>query len=164
LFFGPAGAIVVGLLGTIGGASAGRRVAGAARHVLVADEEAAIRAAAHRLTTAAAAAMPTKISAWKRKAQVIAEKLTGATGNRAKLASFIERRFNDDIQHWNRKQSELENINVGEDDPVSLFERVLTQVRRAGVHPHHIQEPIRRLVEAMRAYLDQCRRFRVARA
>ncbi len=164
LFFGPAGAIVVGLLGTIGGASAGRRVAGAARHILVADEEAAVRLAAHRLTLAAAAVMPTKINAWKHKSQVIREKVTGAKGNRAKLASFIERRLNDDIQHWNRKQSDLEKINVGEDDPVSLFERVLTQVRRAGVHPHHIQEPIRGLVEAMKAYLDRCRHFRVTHA
>jgi hypothetical protein len=41
---------------------------------------------------------------------------------------------------------------------------LLTLIRRAGIHPHFVQEPVRALLDEVKNYLEACKRFRVAKA
>lgn len=163
LLFGPAGAIVVGVLGAMGGAAAGRRVVAKGRHLFVAKEETAVREGLRRVAESAEEAMPGKIQAWRCKSEMIANSLAGPNANQAKVQTAMVRRISDDIGHWIRKKSEIEALaRKCSGDPSSLFEKVLTVIRRAGIHAHHIQEPMRELAARMREYSDKCKRFRTA--
>jgi hypothetical protein len=161
LLFGPAGAIVIGALGAMGGAAAGRRAIALGRRLLVAKEETAVREGVRRVAETAAEAMPQKIQAWRRKSEMIADSLAGPKANQAKVQTAMGRSINDNIGHLTRKKAEIETLASDRTgDPRSLFERVLTLIRRAGVHAHHIQEPMQDLAERMREYSDKCKRFR----
>ncbi len=160
ILFGPAGAIVGGVLGATGGAAAGRRAVATGRRWLVADEEAAVRAGAHRVAEAAAQSMPGKIQAWNHKSERIADCLPESPTNQGKVRNELSRRVSDHIDYWVRKKSELEALVLDHGDaPDRLFDRVLTLVRRAGVHAHHIQEPLKELEKTMQHYLGECKRF-----
>ena len=163
VLFGPAGAIVVGVLGAIGGAAAGRRASGRGRRLLLAEEASAVRVAAHRVTEAAAEAMPGKIRAWVDKSHMTEDNLTGQRANQAKVQNIMRNRIHDHINYWIAKKDELERLALDDvTQPHVLCDRVLLLVRRAGVHAHHIQEPLRELAEKLHDYLNERKRFRAA--
>lgn len=163
LLFGPAGAIVVGLLGAVGGATAGRRAVAIGRHLFIAKEETAVREGVRRVATAAAEAVPEKIQAWRRKSEMVADSLAGPNINQSKVQAVMGRRISDNIEHLTRKKSEIEALASDRTgDPRSLFEQVLTLIRRAGIHAHHIQEPMQDLAERMREYTEESKRYRTA--
>jgi hypothetical protein len=163
LLFGPAGVIVIGMLGATGGSATGRRVVAKGRQWFVADQEAAVDAGIRRVAKAAAEAMPDKICAWSHKSELILDSLAGSKANQTKVQRAMNRRISDHIGYWTQKKTELEAFALDHADaPRRLFERVLTLVRRAGVHAHHIQEPMTELGKKMQEYLDDCKRFRTA--
>lgn len=156
LLFGPAGAIVISVLGAIGGAAADRRAVAKSRQLFVAEEETAVRAGVHRVAKAAAEAMPEKIQAWSHKSEMIADSLAGPKANQSKVQTAMGRRISNHIDHWTRKKAEIEALACDRtDDPRGLFERVLTLIRRAGIHAHHIQEPMQELAKRMQEYSDE---------
>jgi hypothetical protein len=162
LLFGPAGAIVVGVLGAIGGAGAGRRVVVKGKQLLVAEEDARVRAATRRVAEAAVEAIPTKVQAWTRKSELMLDSLSGSEPNQAKVQRAMNSHMRSHIDYWRQKGTELEALaNDRNLEPESLFERLLTLVRRAGVHAHHIQEPLKDLGKKMGEYLAESKRFRI---
>jgi hypothetical protein len=162
LLFGPAGAIVVGALGAIGGAGAGRRLVVMGRHWLVSDEDARVRFAGHRVAEAAEDTMPRKIQVWTEKSELMIDCLAGSNANQAKVQRAMSVHMSDHIDFWKQKRKELQVLtNDRSDDPQSLFERLLTLIRRAGIHAHHIQEPLKELGTKMQEYVAECKRFRL---
>jgi hypothetical protein len=163
LLFGPAGAIVIGGLGAVGGAIGGRRAAAIARRLLVAHEAAAVRDAVRRVAETAADAMPPKIEAWRQKSAMITDSLAGPKRNQTIVRAAMGRRMTEDIEHLIRKKAEIESLACDTtSDPGSLFERVLTLIRRAGIHAHHVQKSMQELAERMQEYSDKRKRFRAA--
>jgi len=161
LLFGPAGAIVVGALGAVMGAAAGRGAAAKGRQLFVAKEETAVREGVRRVAESAAQAMPQKIQAWRRKSEMVADSLAGPKANQSKVRAEMGGRISNQIEHWTRKRAEIEALACDRTgDPRGLFERLLTLIRRAGIHAHHIQEPMQELAERMREYCDKSKRFR----
>ena len=162
LLFGPAGAIVVGALGAIGGAGAGRRLVVMGRHWLVSDEDARVRFAGHRVAEAAEDTMPRKIQVWTEKSELMIDCLAGSNANQAKVQRAMSVHMSDHIDFWKQKRKELQVLTHDRsDDPQSLFERLLTLIRRAGIHAHHIQEPLKELGTKMQEYVAECKRFRL---
>jgi hypothetical protein len=163
LLFGPAGVIVVGLLGAIGGSMIGRRVVATGRTLLVDSEETAVRVSARRVAEAAINAMPEKLEAWREKQELVAECLSGADGNRNKLQKAMTCKMKDHIEYWTAKRTELQQLVLSaEDGPIDVVERLLLLLRRAGIHPHHVQEPMRELSDKLQIFIDACKRFRLS--
>jgi hypothetical protein len=103
-----------------------------------------------------------KIQAWNDKSVMIADSLAGPKANQAKVQTAIGRRIGDHIECWTRKKAEIEALASDRtNNPQILFERLLTLIRRAGVHAHHIQEPMQDLAGRMREYSSKYRRFRI---
>lgn len=162
LIFGPAGAIVVGLIGTIGGSAAGRRVASGGRMLFVADQESAVRTAARNVAAAAVESMPQKISAWRQKQELMGQCLSGPGISRTAMQAEMNRMIADEIDHWNSKKKDLENLAQSTDcEPRGLVEQVFLTVRRAGIHIHHIQDAANELADKLREYTSACKRFRI---
>lgn len=162
LLFGPAGAIVVGVVGAIAGSIAGRRLATAGRELFVFEESDAVRRAVRDVAEEALSAMPAKLEAWDRKAVILQSCFSTNHPNNVQIQSVMVERIEERIEYWKGKRKDLEAAAKGETDaPNSLTEGVLTLVRRAGIHPHHIQNSLAILGNRMKAYLDECRRFRV---
>lgn len=81
--------------------------------------------------------------------------------NQAKVQLAMSIRMRDHIAYWNQKKNQMEAlVNDLNQEPQSLFERLLTLVRRAGVHSHHIQNPLEELGTKMQEYSAKCKRFR----
>jgi hypothetical protein len=75
----------------------------------------------------------------------------------------MRNRIHDHINYWIAKKDELERLALDDvTQPHVLCDRVLLLVRRAGVHAHHIQEPLRELAEKLHDYLNERKRFRAA--
>ncbi len=92
---------------------------------------------------------------------MIADSLAGPKANQVKVQTAMVRRIADNIEHLTRKKAEIEALPSNHtSDPRSLFERVLTLIRRAGIHAHHIQAPMQDLAERMREYSEESKRFR----
>lgn len=161
LLFGPAGAIVVGAIGAIGGAGVGRRLVVLGRGSLVAEEAASVRGAVRSVAETAIGAMPAKIQAWTNKSELMLDSLSGSRPNQAKVQLAMGIRMKDHIDHWKQKKNELEAlVKDSNQEPQSAFERLLTLVHRAGIHSHHIQNPLEELGSKMQEYSAKCRRFR----
>jgi hypothetical protein len=163
LVFGPAGAIVIGALGAVGGAIGGRRVVAIARQLLVSREAEAVREAVHHVAETAADAMSPKLEAWKQKSAMVTESLAGPKRNQTIVRAAMVRRMAEHIEYLTQKKVEIELLACDTTgDPGSLFERVLRLIRRAGIHAHHIQEPLQELASKIHQYSDKCKKFRVA--
>src|ERR1017187_5521329 len=82
------------------------------------------------------------VQAWTNKSELMLDSLSGSRPNQAKVQLAMRIRMRDHIDHWKQKKNQLETlVKDSNQEPQSLFERLLTLVRRAGVHSHHIQEP-----------------------
>jgi len=161
LLFGPAGAIVVGVLGAIGGAAAARRLVVKGRQLFVAEEDARVRAAARRVAEGAADAMPGKIQAWVLKSELMRDSLAGSHANQAKVQFAMSHRMSEHIDYWSCKRTELQKLATNLNrEPKDLFERLFILIRRTGIHAHHIQDPLMDLGTNMREYEAECKRFR----
>jgi hypothetical protein len=161
VLFGPAGAIVVGLIGAMGGAAAGRRMIAKGRELLVAEEEQAVRAAARRVAEAAVEAMPEKVEAWSQKSGLLDQSLAGAGANRHRVHAAMMHRMRQHIEYWRCKKTQLEAVaSTGADSAQQFCERVLTLVRRAGIHPHHVHNPMAELGQTLERYQLESKRFR----
>ena len=162
LVFGPAGAIVVGIVGAVAGSMVGRRVAAAGRELFLFEESDAVRRAARGVAEEALNAMPAKLEAWDRKAITLKSCFSSDQPNSVQIQSVMVKRIEEQIEYWKAKRRDLEAAAKGQADaPSSLTERILTLVRRAGIHPHHVQTSLTTLADRMKAYLDECRRFKV---
>jgi len=72
------------------------------------------------------------------------------------------KRIEEQIEYWKGKRKDPEAAAKGNTDaPNSLTEGVLTLVRRAGIHPHHVQSSLTDLTNRMKTYLCECKRFRI---
>jgi hypothetical protein len=132
------------------------------RHWLVSDEDARVRFAGHRVAEAAEDTMPRKIQVWTEKSELMIDCLAGSNANQAKVQRAMSVHMSDHIDFWKQKRKELQVLtNDRSDDPQSLFERLLTLIRRAGIHAHHIQEPLKELGTKMQEYVAECKRFRL---
>ncbi len=160
--FGPAGAIVVGVVGAITGSMVGRRLAAASRELLLFEESDAVRRAVRDVAEEALSAMPAKLDAWERKAVRLKSCFSSDHPNSIEIQSGMVQRVAEEIQYWKGKRRDLENVAAGKSGaPVSLTEGILTLIRRAGIHPHHIQNSLTALGDSMKAYVGECRRFKV---
>lgn len=165
ILFGPAGAIVVGLVGAIGGAAGGKRLVSKGRELLVAEEEQAVRRAARHVAEEAVESMPQKLCAWAEKSELLCQSLSGPKANQQKMQNAMMRRIRDHIEYWKKKKTELETVTRnGEGEIVSLCEHVLTLLRRAGVHAHHVQDAMNDLGVKLQEYQRESKRFRTASA
>jgi hypothetical protein len=130
--------------------------------LLVAEEDTRVRAAARRVAEAGAEAMPRKIQAWTIKSELMLDSLSGSGPNQAKMQLAMSSRMRDHIAFWKQKRIELEAMaNDKNHEPQSLFERLLTLIRRSGIHAHHIQDPLKDLGTKMEEYVAECKRFRM---
>lgn len=162
LVFGPAGAIVVGIGGAVAGSMVGRRLAAAGRELLLFEESDAVRRAARGVAEEALSAMPAKLKAWDRKAITLKSCFSSDHPNSVQIRSAMVKRIEEQIEYWKAKRGDLEAATKGQTDaPNSLTERILTLVRRAGIHPHHVQNSLTTLAKEMKAYLNECKRFKV---
>jgi hypothetical protein len=106
--------------------------------------------------------MPAKLEAWDRKAITLKSCFSSDHPNCVQIQSVMVRRIEEQIEYWKGKRRDLEAATNGQmDAPNSLTERILRLVRRAGIHPHHVQTLLNTLAIRMKAYLDECRRFKV---
>ncbi len=160
ILFGPAGAIVIGGAGAIGGASAGRRLSGGFRRALLIDEESRVRRAIWELANAAAEAMPPKQDAWRRKIELFSQRLAGHA-NRCKVQEIMRRRLTEHLANWTKKETEIRAM-VGTSastDVILTANRLLTLIGRAGIHAYVVREPLARLLQLIKEYMEQSKRF-----
>ncbi len=163
VLFGPAGAIIGGLIGTSGGAMAGKRLIAKGREFFVADEEEAVQTAARRLAEAGAESMPKKLDAWAEKSEMLRESLSGPKGNQQKVEKAMMRRILDHVTYWDQKKTELQSAaHNGKGKAQSFCARVLTLIRRASIHPHHVQDPVKELLDKLQEYRNESKKFRTA--
>lgn len=162
LLFGPAGAIVVGVVGAITGSMAGRRLAAAGRELFLFEQSDAVRRAAREVAEEALSAIPAKLEAWDQKTAILRSCFASNHPNSVQIQSLMVERVEEKIEYWKGKRKDLEVAAKGETNaPNSLTERVLTLVRRAGIHPHHVQSSLATLGDKMKGYLEECKRFKI---
>lgn len=162
LLFGPAGAIVIGLLGATGGAIVGRRLIANGRQLLIAEQEDSVRKAARRVAEAAAKSMPRKLQAWSDKSELMVRTLSGQRTNQQKMQNAMMHRIREHIAHWQRKKTELEAFASHGVEGENFCERMLSLLRRAGVHACHVQDAMGELAKKLHEYHKAAKRFRTA--
>jgi hypothetical protein len=164
LVFGPAGAVVGAGVGSIFGAYLGRKGAGVARRILTRGQEQALRNAAAEVADVAVETMPTKDVAWAAKRAELLEQFGNAEGNRGKVGSYLDLRIEDERRYFLQKRSELRKFAQSEAialDPLQAWQRVLVLIRRAGVHPQHLQDSLHKLAELGHELVRQRKRYKV---
>ena len=162
--FGPAGAVVGAGVGAVLGAGVGRRVAAAARGVLTAGEEEELKRARVELVEQAIAASRPKNAAWTQKGERLAAALDGSGSGRRELQCYVARAHQTEMCYVQARVSDLERLHSDDDDEVELFDasqRALVLVKRAGIHPHFVQNAIRRVLKATEALLKTRKRWLV---
>jgi hypothetical protein len=81
------------------------------------------------------------------------------------MQDAMMRRIGDHIAYWKQKQTELETAAANGDDGIQrLCERVLTLLRRAGVHACHVQDAMGELGNRLNEYQQVSKGFRTASA
>ena len=146
MLFGPAGAVVGLSLGSIAGARTGRRIAGLARNIMTQSEANAVRSAALETATTALESFPRKRNAWNEKRTALSSTVVRDSAAIA-IRKYIVVRHDDDLAYLENQAELLNDLRADavSSDPVELWQRVLSLTKRAGIHAHVIQEPLRRL-------------------
>jgi hypothetical protein len=160
--FGPAGKLLFTGAGAIGGAYFGRRAAGTIRKMLLNEEDQQVRAAARECADEAVGAINQKLLAWREKEEAVNSSFSAA-GNAGAARSLVIRRMADDIRYFENKGRELKNLadSGGNGDPRELWQRLLTMIRRAGLHPHTVQGGLERLKDALERYQAGKRKYAI---
>ena len=161
--FGPAGAVVGAGVGAILGARVGRRLAAAARGVLTAGEEEELRSSRVELIERAIQASAPKRAAWDRKGQQLDSSLSGSGRGRRDLQRYVAWAHQSEMCYTQARLSDLERLRF-EGDEFEGYEashQALVLVKRAGIHPHFVQDAIQRLLRAMDALIRTRKRWLV---
>lgn len=117
------------------------------------------------LPATCAEAMPRKLDAWSEKSDLLAQNLSGPKPNQQKMQNAMTYRMREHIAHWGKKKTDLEHTSMNGSGKVrSLCEQVFTQLRRAGVHAHHVQDALDDVGKKIEEYRRESRRFRTAPA
>jgi hypothetical protein len=150
LLFGPAGGVIGALAGAVGGGMSGRRLtAGIMRRLAARSSEA--RARTRELAGALVEAVTRKIGVWEEKVGRVGDVSPGDPVSN-EIRSYVLERAEDEIRYFRRRRRRLEQLAQGVGaltDPLPYANDVLTQYRRAAVHPHEVQKELRAMLEAL---------------
>lgn len=153
--FGPAGSVVGALAGAVVGGFLGGRIARTGRAMLMRGESDEVRSAARALAAAAAAEMPGKLDAWRKKQEQVSQlnfKSTENQGAVEAIRNWLRKKLRDDERYFMWQQRALERIaeGTGRKDPYDLAREVVDLIGRAGIHQHKLQDEYRALAEALK--------------
>lgn len=161
MLFGPAGKLIFTGTGAVIGAYFGRRAAGSLRGLLLKEEDRIANDAARDCAREAEQALRRKLLAWNDKRAVLQQAFDSSSTNSRKLGSWMDSRISDDIRYYENKATELSGI-AGQShssDPRELWERLLLLIKRAGIHPHGIQQSLLQFEEALKNYQTSRRKY-----
>lgn len=151
-FFGPAGFLVFSGLGALAGSHFGRN---AALRVLADVRSRRVVEAAKELAGGAADHIPQKMILHRQRAVEVASRLAGRGPANEQVADHLTRLADEEIQYLGSLQDQLthaaENVHRRKGSLQQRVEYVLRLVRRAAVHPSRLQEPLKRLGEALKS-------------
>lgn len=155
VLLGPAGFLVGGLAGTLAGGMQGGRLGRKAKAWLLSrDQERRCREALQELAAQAAAFLPQKLTVWQEKEALLA----GRLGRLPELKDYVQRRFGADRRYFENKWRELQELAHSGLQRLSREEylpRLLTLIKRAGIHPHQVQPQLAAVAAALRQDLQQ---------
>lgn len=155
---GPAGSVIFSGVGAVVGAYWGRKAATSFRSMLVDDLEKQVCEVARDCAAMSHNAMQRKLLAWRNKQEIMKVACTSRYSATAAAGSYFDKRIAQDILYFENKAHELNAIASGttSGDPRALWERLVLLTRRAGIHPHCLQDGFKRL----RKLLEELKRER----
>ncbi len=161
VLFGPAGAVVGGGVGAVLGAGVGREVAGLARDVLTIGEREELKRARIELLEQAIESSRPKAAAWSRKRDELTSVLGGSGAARREVQRYVVGSHDAEATYLQARVGDLQRLRERDDEleVCDASRRALTLVKRAGIHPHHVQNAIRRLLGALEELLRARKRW-----
>jgi hypothetical protein len=92
-----------------------------------------------------------KRAAWQKKGEELESSLAGLGRGRRELRHYIARAHKAEILYQEARLSDLRALRNDRDglDDYEASQRALVLVKRSGIHPHFIQNAIKRLLSAM---------------
>lgn len=152
--FGPAGSVVGALAGAVAGGIVGGHIAKTGRAMLMRGESDEVRSAARALAAAAAAEMPGKLDAWRKKQEQVSQLNFRNTENKGAVETvrnWLRKKMHDNEKYFMWQQRRLEHIakGTGRGDPYDLAREVIDLIGRAGIHQHKLQNEYKALAEAL---------------